>query len=258
MRKRWPPLLAALITLICPSCARTPVTGNSGVRLVVTVKFAGPINDNYQYFFLIRNGADGPIGQNGPIAKLYPPYDNGFATSYRTTTAGFTDFVEYSRSQRQTTASGYAVYHLPNGILGNPDGNVFVVRGEPDVTTSPNGGYYLHFELALSRIAPDTGAGETDPNNGATPRYLQINFVATTTTPTDPQNVDPNKYVDAFGDQSQLGSGFITIDCSQIGTVYHSSTSAADQYYEPEDDVWPSTKDPAVDISAWTIQVTQQ
>lgn len=247
---------SAVALLAAGGCARAPVSSGSGVRLIITMRFAGPINDSYQYFALIRNGADS-TGQNGPIPVVQPPYLNGFATGQNTATAAFTDFVEYSRVQRQPTSTRYGVYHLLGGIGGDPNRNIFSARGEPDVTTSPAGGSTLRFEVDLSRLQPD--ASDPDPNNGSRPRYLQINLLATTTTPIDPVNVDPAKYVDALGDQ-RSGSGsfntFLTIDTQQTGRIWSNSPNAGDPTYEPTGDAFPGDKDPAVDMIAWSIQVS--
>jgi len=249
-------LILAGCVLLAVGCARAPGGQGSGVRLVVTLRFAGEVKDNYQYFFLIRNGNDS-VGQNGPIPIIEPPYLNGFATGQVDTTAGFTDFVEYSRVQRQATASGYAVYHVPGGISGDPNTNIFQARGEPEFTVPPSGSTVLQFELDLSRLQP--GSGEPDPNNGQTPRYLQINLVATTTTPTDPQTVDPDKFLDAFGEQ-RLASGtfnaYVTIDAAQIGREYRSSNTPGDPYFEPDNDTFPGPSDPAVELVAWSVRIT--
>lgn len=261
-------LLAAAAALGTGSCANAPPAGLTGARLVVTLRFNGPINDNYQYFFLIRNAND-PVGQNGPIPVIQPPYLNGFATGLQNDTtrpdyvAGFTDFVEYSRVQRQVTASGYNVYHLPGGIKGDPNRDVFETRGEPDFAVPPNGGNMIQFELLLdpahTKIKPD--AGEIDPNNGSQPRYLQVNVVATTTTPHNPQVVDPAKFLDAFGDQ-HIGSGsfnnFITIDTTQVGRTYSSTNSPGDPFYEPDNDTYPGPSDPGIEMVNWAIQITSQ
>ncbi len=224
------------------------------MRLALTMRMNGPINDFYHYYLLIRNGGDAS-GQNGPIPVILPPYLNGFATGQNAASAGFTDFVEYSRGQRQPTTSGYGLYHVPGGIDGDPNRNVFAARGEPEYTSQPGAGALLQFELDLSRLQPSTG--ETDPNNGQLPRYLQVNVLATTTTPTDPQVPDPDKYVDAMGDQT-LGSGsfnaYMTIDTAQ-NRVYESSSSPGYPGYEPLRDPYPSDKDPAVDIAYWSIRV---
>lgn len=239
------------------ACARSPKNAAAGIRLVVALRFNGTINDTYHYIFLIRNAND-QYGENGPIPVIEPPYGNGFATGVNSATAGFTDFVEYSRSQAQSTLSGYAVYHLPGGITGDPNRGVFVSRGEPDSATSPAGGSVLRFELGLDRLTPDTSSGEVDPNNGATPRYLQVNVVATTTIPANPDIVDNSKYVDAFGDRTHLGSGFITIDSAQTGRIYQSSSAASDPLYEPQGDTYPTDADPGIDLIAWSIQVTER
>lgn len=225
------------------------------MRLAVVMRFSGPVNDTYHYYLLIRNGAD-PSGQNGPIPVILPPYLNGFATGQNAATAGFTDFVEYSRGQRQPTASGFGLYHLPDGIAGDPNRNVFAARGEPEYTEATPGGDRLRFELDLSRLQP--ASGEADPNNGQMPQYLQVNILATTTTPTDPIVPDPQKYVDAFGEQT-LGSGsfnrYITIDTSQ-NRLYESATVPGDATYEPADDTYPTNADPGVDLIYWSIRIS--
>jgi hypothetical protein len=108
----------------------------------------------------------------------------------------------------------------------------------------------------LGRFAPD--AGEPDPNAGSRPRYLQVNVVATSTTPLSPTTIDPDKVVDAFGEQ-RIGSGsfnaFITIDTSQTGRVYQSVKTPGDPFYEPDNDPYPSDRDPALDLTAWSVQV---
>src|SRR5207245_1180429 len=146
--------------------------GVAGVRLVVTLQFSNPIDDHFQYFFLIRNAGD-PSDQNYPIPIVAPPYSNGFATGHLndklspTYTAGFTDFVEYSRAQIVVDPSGYTVYHLRGGIKGDPNLlDQFAVRGPPDSVQDPANGTVLRFELALSRLTTDTSNGELDPSNG--------------------------------------------------------------------------------------------
>lgn len=219
------------------------------------MRLNGPVNEFYHYYFLIRNGGD-PSGQNGPIPVILPPYLNGFATGQNTATAGFTDFVEYSRGQRQPTTSGFGLYHVPDGIAGDPNRNVFAARGEPEYAAPPAGGELLQFELDLSRLQPLST--ETDPNNGQLPRYLQVNVLATTTTPTDPQTPDPDKFVDAMGDQSSLLSGsfntFVTIDAAQ-NRIYESSASPGYPGYEPLRDTYPNDRDPSVDIAYWSVRV---
>jgi hypothetical protein len=250
--------MAALLPLV--SCAKAPGSSGSGLRLVVTMRFNAAVRDSYHYFFLIRNANDS-VGQNGPIPVILPPYGgNGFATGKfpSSATAAFTDFVEYNRTdQPLVTDSGYTVYHVPGGIQGDPSRNIYQPRGNPAATTPPNGGNTLQFELDLSQIAPTTG--ETDPNTGGTPRYLQINLITTTTTPANSINVDNAYAVDALGDQrSGAGSDsfntFITIDTSQNGKTYAANLSPGPD--EPTGDEFPSDRDPANDMMFWSIQIT--
>ncbi len=245
--------MAALLLLPLAGCARAPSSAGAGVRLAVAVRMNGPVNEYYHYYVLIRNGAD-PSGQNGPIPVILPPYLNGFATGQNAATPGFTDFVEFCRGQRQPTASGYGLYHIPDGLNGDPNRNVYAARGEPEYTLPPGGGNLLQFELDLARLQP--AAGEPDPNLGQLPRYLQVNILATTTTPTDPAVPDPDKYVDAMGEQT-LGSGsfntYITVD-TMTARVYESSSSPGYPGYEPLHDTYPADRDPAVDIAYWSIR----
>jgi hypothetical protein len=249
------PCAFAVLLLALTGCARAPHGAGEGVRLAVSLRFNGPVNDTYHYYFLVRNAAD-PSGQNGPIPVILPPYLNGFATGLNAASAAFTDFVEYSRAQRQPTTSGFGLYHLPDGVNGDPNRNVFAARGEPEYTEAVAGGNTLRFELDLSRLQP--ASGEPDPNNGELPRYLQVNVVATTTTPTDPIVADPRKYVDAFGEQ-RLGSGsfnqYLTIDTGQ-NRLYESTTVAGDPSFEPEHDTYPSDLDPGVDLVYWSIRIS--
>ncbi len=252
------PLVLTTLTLF--SCAKSPTTSGSGTRLVVTVRFAGPVNPTYHYFFLIRNAGDS-VGQNGPIPVILPPYGgNGFATGKfpSSGTAAFTDFVEFNRSdQPLITDSGYTVYHVPGGYLGDPSRNFFTARGNPIVAQNPNGGTNLQFEIDLSQISPDSTDHVPNPDNR--PRYLQVNIIACTTVPANSSTVDDRYYFDAFGDQRQ-GAGsdsfnsFLTVDTSQIGKIYDSNSLPGP--LEPQGDTYPSDRDPGLDMVFWSIQIT--
>lgn len=259
-------LTAAAALLAASGCARAPASGTSGVRLIVTLRFAHGISDtdqgNYHYFFLIRS-ANEQVPTNGPIPIVAPPYGNGFATGQTNgtgATAGFTDFVEWSRAQPAPTTSGYELYHLSGGINGDPNNAAaFIARGEPDAAVPPNGSNQLQFELNVGRLQPLQG--EPDPNNGQQARYLQVNVVATTTIPQNPNSPDPNKFVDAFGDQ-HTGSGsfnsFITVDAAQVGRTYFSSPTPGDPTYEPDNDEFGlsgGSGDPAVEMTGWSVQI---
>jgi hypothetical protein len=256
-------LVAMAGALLCAlSCARAPSGGGSGLRLVVTLRFAQPVRDIYQYFFLIRNAADSS-GTNGPVPTVDVPYGgNGFATGLHGAIGSFTDFVAYGQG-RQLGSTGYGVYHVPGGINGDPSRNVFFPRGEPISATPPGGGTTLLFELDLNQIQPDVSNSEPDPNNGQLPRYLQINAITTTTTPVNTANDDPTKVTDAFGDQSTLGSGsfnqYITIDTAQVGKVYQSTDPTLDAA-ERDGDTFSTggATEPAVDMVFWSVQVVQR
>lgn len=247
--------VAALLPLT--GCARTPANSQSGTRMIVTLRFNGPVNPNYQYFFLIRNASDQTGGQNGPIPVIAPPYLNGFATGVNNATAAFTDFVVYGNA-RQLGPSGYSLYHLKNGIAGDSNNPVnFLARGEPVLTTPPAGGNLLQFQIDLTQIKPDST--DPAPTDDQRPRYLQINVIATTTTPTSSQSVDPQKFLDAFGDQSSVTSGtfnkYITIDTSQNRTYQNTDSS---DLTEPTNDTYPGTSDPGIELIAWSIQVVNR
>ena len=254
-------LLLAFLAVSLLSCAKSPTATGSGTRLVVTMRFAGPINPTYHYFLLIRNAGDS-VGQNGPIPVILPPYGgNGFATGKypSSRTAAFTDFVEYNRSdQPLITDSGYTVYHVPGGYLGDPSRNIFTARGNPIVAQNPNGGAILQFELDLSQIAADST--DPAPNPDTRPRYLQVNMIACSTTPANSSTIDDRYFMDAFGDQRQSAGSdsfntFLTIDTSQIGKVYDSNSLPGP--LEPEGDEYPSDRDPGLDLVFWSIQITK-
>jgi hypothetical protein len=256
---RWGAVCAAGLLLNSVGCAKAPSGGSSGVRLVVTMGMNGPVRDSYHYFFLMRNAGD-DLGRNGPIPVIEPIYGgNGFATGKfpSSNTAAFTDFVEYSRDQPVVNPSGYTLYHVAGGINGRTDQVIsFRYNGSPVVAEPPGTGNLLRFEVDLGQIAPQEG--EVAPNPDTRPRYLQINFITTTTTPANNVIVDPLYYTDAMGDQGQgIGSDtfntYLTIDTSQIGKIYRSTDSPGPE--EPTGDTWRSDVDPALDIVFWSVQV---
>ncbi|MEP6755605.1 MAG: hypothetical protein ABJA67_08905 [Chthonomonadales bacterium] len=242
------------------SCAKAPPTTGSGTRLVVTVRFAGPINPTYHYFFLVRNAADS-AGQNGPIPVILPPYGgNGFAAGKfpSSATAAFTDFVEFNRTDQPfVTDTGYTVYHVPGGYLGDPSRTFYLARGNPVASTAPGSGNVLQFELDLSQIRAETT--DAVPNPDLRPRYLQVNIIAATTTPANSTTIDDRYAFDAIGDQRQSAGGdsfnsFITIDTTQVGKKYESTSIPGPD--EPTGDSYPSDRDPAIDMTYWSIQIT--
>ena len=157
---RW--IAVAGLLLSCASCAKAPGGGGSGLRLVVTMRYDGPIRDDYHYFFLIRNLGD-IAGQNGPIPVIGPNYGgNGFASSKTASRAdAFTNFVEYNRTnQRFISSSGYVLYYFPGGTQTNAltSGYFLSPSGQPVTTFAPNGGKVLSRARPRpeSRRAPQT------------------------------------------------------------------------------------------------------
>jgi len=242
-------------------CAIAPDIATQGARLVVSLQFADNVNPIFHYFFLVRNSNDPDEvnAENGPIPIFEPPYGNGFATGQNTATAGFTDFVVFNLSRQQGTG-GFGVYKVPGGISGNPNNGIYGVNPNrvPDVIHAPTtqSPALIRFEIGLCSFAenPSTCNAATGQN---VPRFLQVNMVATTTTPISPTTVDHNKYVDAFGEQ-RLGSGtintFIQIDTA-TANFYQSSQVEGDPRYEPDNDTYPQQSDPAIELIAWSIQV---
>jgi hypothetical protein len=251
------PLLAAAAFLGGMSCAKAPGGGGSGIRLVVTMRFDDFVKDDYHYFFLIRNQSD-DLGTNGPIPVRDPPYGgNGFATakSFAVGRDAFTDFVEFNRTgPRVNTVSGYKLYHVPGGTAADSSQSVaFSFRGEPVATVSPNGGNILQFEVDLAQLTPDTADVAPNPDNR--PRYLQINFVTTSTLPENSASPDPSFATDAMGDQRGGPSSFntfLTIDTSQVGKLYRSDRSPGPE--ERTGDVF-GADDPRLDLVFWSVQV---
>lgn len=256
--KCWCGLAAAGLLVSSLSCAKAPGATGSGVRLVVTMQYNHPVNDRYHYFFVIRNQGD-DIGRNGPVPIFFEPYGiNGFAApkSQGSGLDAFTDFVEYSLDQAPVFPSGYTLYHVTGGTQANVEQTAtFTYNGTPVASQAPNGGRTLQFELDLSQIAP--GPNDVAPNPDNRPRYLQINFISTSTLPQNSAVPDRFFTTDAIGDQaggSSSGS-FITIDTTQIGKVYASNLSPGPD--EPQDDEGP-INEPAIDLVFWSVQIVKR
>lgn len=251
-------LVVVMLLSASLSCAKAPGATGSGVRLVVTMQYNQPVKDNYHYFFLIRNEGD-DIGRNGPVPVFFEPYGiNGFAApkSQGSGLDAFTDFVEYSLDQAPVFPSGYTLYHVTGGTQANVEQPAtFVANGTPVAAQSPNGGRTLQFELDLAQIAP--GANDVAPNPDTRPRYLQINFISTSTLPQNSAIHDRFFTTDAIGDQtggSSAGS-YITIDTTQIGKTYASNLSPGPD--EPSDDEYP-INDPQLDLVFWSVQIVKR
>jgi hypothetical protein len=265
-------LLGGGIALAAGGCA-APVPGTGAVggkSLTVTMRFAGPMNPAFYYFFLInRYGATGSLTARGPVAVYAPGqgglvgYGNGFATGSPGSLGnppdyGLTDYVLYNQHQ----PGSIGVYHFP----GDPNiPNSAVYQGMPAQYTLPDltniadigGASTLSFQLQLSQLITDTSDPNQKAREAAAIRYIQVNIVATNYVPTD-QNSSGVKEVDAMGntlDPAQESS-FLTIDLSQNRT-YTSQDTTTLLSPEPAGDVYPAgTKNDAIDIIYWSITVS--
>lgn len=242
-------LVSTLIPLVLSSCAKYPEnrTGGGGKRLFVTLRVQRQIQTfdvqpPYSYFVLLNQTEN--INDAGPVPVIGSPWGNGFAAASQPGAQGFTAFVQYDRNQPQ---GGYGVYR----VVGPPFNAIFTLLGAPDQFTVPQAGEAtLSFQLDLNRLKTDAAA--------ATPRYLQINFLATNNIP---RGDDPNspKSWDALGNGSVSGeiNSWITIDTTQDG-VY----SNADRTIEPPGDVREkllgTVNDPDLDIVDWTVRIQSQ
>lgn len=264
LRLRRAPVVAAaaaLAAMAAGGCAKSPGGTNLGPRLIVTLRFRDPVNPTYRYYFLIRN-ADDIADKNYPIPVIAPPYGNGIATSAHNgiTPKGFTDFVLYTAAQ--PSSSGYLLYHVNPSVLNAPDNPTSFMPGPEPVNPVPpqtSDPHLLQFELPISYLQPPSS--ECDPNTPpGCPQgsILQINIVATTKLPADPNSNDPQKFTDAIGDQTQGSAtfnSFVHVD-TRTATVYQSSTVPSDPAYEPDfNDTYPAPSDPAIDMLAWRIEV---
>jgi hypothetical protein len=261
--------------LLSSGCARLPPgegssVALSGKRLVVRLRFRGPVNPQYHYYFLInydtsQGTALGVGNQNalGPIPVLGPTnsnqsYGNGFATS-STGVGGFTDFVRFE-------GNSYRLFH----VVGDPtaDRN-FIDERQPISFTLPTASdpNVLQFELDLSQLVVNSnGAALTDPtmtvNIAKNIRFVQMNVVATNVVPIN-QTTIIDKQVDSLGNnQTQTGaSAFLNFDLADLRT-YTNQDFAAFATFEPSsNDVFTtgSEPDPSLDLlDDYSITVRQQ
>jgi hypothetical protein len=265
--------LPLLLAFAASGCSRAPAGSGFGPRLAVTLRFGAAVDPTYYYYVVIRNSPDTEtIPQNWPIPTVTATYGgNGFAADATPGgQAAFTDFVLFGGGG-QPTASGYALYHLNNylhGDITNPAN--FRFNHEPDIAIRPSSpdDKTLYFELALDRLRADPGeCATTAPGDCPTAKNLVINIIVTNKRAVDPNSIDPQKYVDAIGDQSNRSSGtfnkVVTIDTSHVGSIYQSSTDAGDPFYEPDGDAIdghfssPGNVDKAMELVAWQMQIKQ-
>jgi hypothetical protein len=271
-------LSALLLLNLAGGCARLPPGQNalSGKRLHVILTFGSAINPGYLYYFIINNSnnrnAPGPIPVGAPVSGF--PYGNGFATSSDQSTTGFTDFVlfsnplNFSQYTGNLAQGGYGLYHVINGndeirtnmkATGAPIS--FVTPPDP---SNPNS-VRLEFEIDMSQLITDANGNPlTDTAQAATIarniQIIQVNVVATNTTPIDGQT-SVIKAFDSFGDDTDGHGTYITLDISKPDTI-----TSGDQRYpgavEPtSNDVFPIADQPSypeLDLKSWSIEIRQK
>lgn len=266
-----------IITLFFAACliygCASPVPGQNGLTvksLTVTMRFSGPMNPAFHYYFLInRYGAAGSLTARGPVAVYTAGqggligYGNGFGAGSPGALGsppdyGLTNYVVYDQNQ----PNGIGVYHFPSDP--NTPGSA-VYEGQPVQATLPDltnpqditGASTLQFRLDLSQLITDTTDPAQKAKEAAAIQYLQVNIVATNYSPTD-QNSGGIKEVDAMGnslDPTQQSS-FLTLDLSQNRTY---TSQDANSIFSPETtgDVYPpGTSNDAIDMISWSITVS--
>lgn len=233
--------LPALPLLAVAGCARAPggAQNSTGAQLIVSMTVAGRINPAFSYFVLF-NTTNSPTTSTGPIPVVASPWGNGFAAGQ------FTQFVRYDSTQG---SAGYGVYSVvPGSNLRS-----FQFLGSPLQFTPPgDSGSTLQFRIPLSQLAVSGISADQIQN-------LQINFIATNSTPTD-ANTSATKLFDALGDARQVGgvNNPITISTAQ-SHIYQNSDSVTPEpsgdVTEAGNGVFQTTSEPDLDIVNWSVEV---
>jgi hypothetical protein len=267
---KYPVLLLVLFSL-CTSCARLPPNQNSlsGRRLVVEMRFKGPVDPRIFYFFLINydtsTGVAGNPNAPGPVAVYVPPFGNGFATGSGGGQIGFTDFVRFSILEQNGIPNLYHVLRT-TGQAETYDftGGTLNVQLNRDLSNPAS--RTLKFEIDLSQLVRDAN-GQKLPDDQANAlarqiQFLQVNILATDRIPATDDNLP--KLVDAFGESAQqgnpfaFGSGvqsFLTLDLRTVSRIYRSDDPQQLGSNEPlYEDVFGGY-DPSVDLEFWSIQL---
>jgi hypothetical protein len=235
-------LAISIIASLLFGCAEYPAntSGSSSATLNISMTVSGTINPNY-YYFVVFNNINDSHGTNGPDPVIAPPWGNGFVGG------AATSYVEYNSSQ---PGDGYLFYNFAGSTLQQS-----IVVGAPtqDSPVSP-GQNTIQFRIPISELA--TGTVSASQTN-----YIQVNFIATNRIPVNPEDTSPKEF-DALGD-TLPGTGqlndYITIPTNQSNS--YSNTSFDDEPTGDEEVTngsggYSPVNDPDVDISAWTIQVT--
>ena len=262
--------------LLLSGCAKLPPsqTSNiplSGKRLVATLRFRGPINPRFHYYFLINydthQGTAIGVGDDnslGPVPVLGPGstqqgYGNGFATGPNGV-GGFTDFVRFE-------GSSYRLFH----VVGEPSLRNFQDENAPVSVTLPNSNNgnpnVLQFEIDLAQLVVSAnGAALSSPTDTVTIankiKFLQVNVVATDVVPVDPTTV-VNKQVDSLG--NNLGpasaSGYLRLNVSDVQRLTNQDFVGSAGFEPSSNDVYTNTGvtgDDSLDLLDYTIAITKQ
>ncbi len=254
-------------------CARLPpsVSGLSGRRIRVKMTFAGTMQSNLYYYFLINKygptgeqNAHGPVPVLGPLPEFSNSYGNGYATGSGPGSQGtindlkdygITDFVLFNSTVPKPNNIGLYHYTTDPNTQQYP-----LFPSQPINIITPNfsdtdayASRTLQFDLYISQLVTDTNDQTAKNQEAQTIRWLQVNIVSTNVTPITQENVV--KYVDAFGDTRDTSNlHFLTIDLTQ-NTTYSDSDNISN-LQEPTGDVYPvGSNQPSLDLVSWSIQV---
>jgi hypothetical protein len=201
---------------------------------------SGTINPNY-FYFVIFNNINDSHGVNGPDPVIAPPWGNGFVAG------AATSYVEYTPTQ---PGDGYLLYKFTDSTLQQSS----AVSAPSQDTPVQSGGNTIQFQIPISDLATSTlSASQT--------KYIQVNFIATNRIPVNPEDTSPKEF-DALGD-THPGTGqlndYITIPTNESNSFSSSSTGdepVGDEEVTNGSGGYSPVNDPNVDISAWSIQVT--
>ncbi|GEM_PF-3297069 len=268
---KWLSVLLCGVLWLNAGCARLPPNQNSqsGRRLIVEMRFKGPVDPRVFYYFLINydtsTGVAGNLNAPGPVGVYIAPYGNGFATGSGGGQVGFTDFVRYSSFEQNGIPNLYHVlrttgqaetYDFTGGTL-----NVQINRDLSNPASRT-----LRFEIDLSQLPRDSN-GQRLPDDEASAiarqiQFLQVNILATDRVPATDDNLP--KLVDAFGETAGQGNpfsfgegvqSFLTLDLRTVSRIYRSDDPQQFNANEPAyEDVF-SGYDPSVDLEFWSIQL---
>jgi hypothetical protein len=236
-------LVLTISLLLLTGCAQFPPgvnSSSSGGMLNITMTVSGQINPNY-FYFVVFNNINDPHGVDGPEPVIAPPWGNGFVAGAATT------YVAYTPTQ---PGDGYLIYNFTGSTLQQS-----AAVGAPiQDTPVQSGGNTIQFQIPIADLATSTVSASAT-------NYIQVNFIATNRIPVNPDDTSPKEF-DALGD-SHPGTGqlndYITIPTNQSNSFSDTSTQdepTGDEEVTNGSGGYSSVNDPDVDISGWSIQVT--